>query len=41
MNTDMLVLLLVFENMSYYQMITWMKNANIFRMSEIQPQGVA
>ena len=42
MNTEMLVILLIFQNMScYYEMITWMKNANSFHLSKVQPQGVA
>ena len=42
MNTDILVLLRIFQNMSYYfWMITWMKNANNFQIPKVQPQGVA
>ena len=42
MNTDMLVLLLIFQNMSCYcQMISWMQNANSFRMSKVQSQDIA
>ena len=42
MNTDMLVLLLIFQNISCYcQMITWMKNANNLWTSKVQPQSIA
>ena len=38
----MLVLLLIFQNMSCYcQILIWMKNVNSFRMSKVRPQGVA
>ena len=36
MNTDTLVLLLIFENMSYYFWIaTWMKNVNKFQIAKV------
>ena len=42
MNTDILVLLLIFQNMFYYfWMITWMVNGNNFQIAKVQPQGVA
>ena len=42
MNTDILVLLLILQNMSYYfWMITWMKNVNDFHIAKVQPQGIA
>ena len=42
MNTDILVLLRIFQNMSYYfWIITWMKNANNFQIPKVQLQGVA
>ena len=42
MNTDTPVLLLIFENMSYYfWMTTWIKNVNNFQIVKVQPQGVA
>ena len=42
MNSDTLVLLLVFKDMSYYfWMITWMKNVNNFQIAKFQLQGVA
>ena len=42
MNTDTLVLLLIFQNMSYYfWMITWMKNLNNFQVAKVQPQVAA
>ena len=42
MNTDTLVLLLIFQNMSYYfWMITWIKNVNNFEIGTVQPHGVA
>ena len=42
MNTDILVLLLIFQDMSYYYwMITRMRNVNNFQMAKVQPQGVA
>ena len=41
-NTGALVLLLIFQNMSYYfLMITLMKNVNNFQIAKDQPQGVA
>ena len=41
MNTDTLVLLLIFQNMSYYLwMITWMKNVHNFWVGKVQPQCV-
>ena len=40
MNRDILVLLLIFWNMSYYfWMITWMKNVNNFQIAKVQPYG--
>ena len=42
MNTDIHVLLLIFENMSYYfWIIMWMKNVNNFQIAKDQPQGIA
>ena len=42
MNTDTLVLLLIFQNTSYYfWMITWMKNVNNFQIAKVQSHGVA
>ena len=42
MNTDTLVLSLIFSNISYYLwMITWLKNVNNFQTAKVQPQGVA
>ena len=42
MNTDTLVVLLIFQNISYYfWMITLMKNVNNFQMAKVQPQSVA
>ena len=42
MNSDTLVLLLTFKDMSYYfWMITLMKNVNNFQIAKVQPQGVA
>ena len=41
-NTDTLVLLLIFQNMSYYfWMITWMKDLDDFLITKVQAQGVA
>ena len=38
-NTDIFVLLLCFENMSYYfWMITWMKNGNNFQVAKFQSE---
>ena len=41
MNTDTLVLLLIFYMSYYFWMITWMENVNNFQIAKIQPQGVA
>ena len=42
MNTDTLVLLLIFSNLSYwFWIITLMKNVNNFQIAKVQPQGVA
>ena len=42
MNTDILVLLPIFENISYYfWMITWKKNATNFQIAKVQSQDVA
>ena len=42
MNTDIFVLLLIFQNMSYYfWMITQIKGVNNFQIAKVQPQGVA
>ena len=42
MNTDTLVLLVIFQNISYYfWMITWMKTVNNLQIGKVQPQGVA
>ena len=39
---DTLVILLIFENMSYYfWLIIRMKNVNNFRIAKVQPQGTA
>ena len=38
MNADTLVLLLIFQNMSYY---FYMKNKNLFQISKGQPKNVA
>ena len=36
MNTDALVLLLIFQNMSYYfWMIMWRKNVNNFKIAKV------
>ena len=41
-NTDTFVLLLIFQNMSYYfWMTTWMKNVKNFQIAKVQTQGVA
>ena len=42
-NTDALVLLLIFQNMPYYYfwITTWLKKVNNFQMANVQPQGVA
>ena len=41
-NTDAVVLLLIFQNMSYYfWIIPTMKNVNNFQIVKVQPQGVA
>ena len=41
MNTDVLVLLLIIENTSYYfWMIAWINNVNNFQIAKVQPQGV-
>ena len=38
LNTDTLVVLLIFQNMSYYfWMITQMKNVNNFQIAKVQP----
>ena len=42
MNTGTLVLLLIFQNTSYYfWMIMWMKDLNNFQIAKVQPLGVA
>ena len=42
MNTDTLVSLLIFCNMSYYfWMRMWMENVNNFQIAKVKPQGVA
>ena len=42
MNTDGLVLLLNFWNMSYhFWMIIWIKNVDNFQIAKVQPQVVA
>ena len=42
MNTDALVLLFIFENVFYFiRMITWIKNANNFEITKVQPQSGA
>ena len=41
MNTDTLILLLIFQNMSYFWTMKWMKNVNNFQLVKVQPQGVA
>ena len=41
MNTGTLVLLLIFQNISYYfWMIMWMKDLNNFQIAKVQPVGV-
>ena len=41
MNTDTLVLLLIFQNIShYFWMIMWMKNVNNFKTAKVQSQDV-
>ena len=41
MKTDALVLLLIFQNMSYYfWMITFIKNVSNFQLAKVQPEGV-
>ena len=41
MNTDTLVLLLIFQNMSYhFWMITWMKNVNNFEIAKVESQSL-
>ena len=41
MNTGTLVLLLIFQNISYYfWMIMWMKDLNNFQIAIVQPLGV-
>ena len=41
-NADALVLLPIFQNMSYcYWMITLMKNVNNFQVAKVHPQGIA
>ena len=41
MNTGTLVLLLIFQNISYYfWMIMWMKDLNNFQIAKVQPLGV-
>ena len=42
MNADSIVLLPVFQNMSYYfRIIKWIKNVNNFQIANVQFQGVA
>ena len=42
MNTDALVLLRIFQSVSYYfWMITWMEIVNNLQMEKVQPPGVA
>ena len=42
MRTDILALLLIFQNMPYYiWMITWMKNVNNSQIAKVHPQGAA
>ena len=42
MNTDTLVLLVIFQNTSYYiWMITWMQNVKNFPIAKVQHQCVA
>ena len=42
MNTDILILWIIFYNMSYYfWMIMWMKNMNNIQIAKVQSQGVA
>ena len=41
MNTGTLVLLLIFQNISYYfWMIMWMIDLNNFQIAKVQPVGV-
>ena len=42
MNTDTLVFLLIFQNMSYYLLDHYvMRNVNNFQIAKVQSQGVA
>ena len=42
MDTDTFVILLIFQNISYYFcMITWMKNVNNFKTAKAQLKGDA
>ena len=42
MNTDTIVLLVIFQNVFYYfWMKTWMKNENNFQIAKVQPHGIA
>ena len=42
MNVDTLVLLLIFQKITYYfWMIMWMKNVNNFQVAKVEPEGVA
>ena len=41
MNTEIHVLLLIFQNIyHYFWMITWIKNVNNFQIAKVQSQGV-
>ena len=41
MDTEALVILLIFKNMSYnFWVITWMRNVNNFQIVKVQSQGV-
>ena len=40
-DTDTYVLLLIFKNMYYFWMITWVKTQNNFEITKVQPHDVA
>ena len=40
MNTDILVLLLIFNMSYFFWMIAWMKNMNDFQMAKVPPHSV-
>ena len=41
MNTDTHFLLLIFQNVLLFWMITWMKNVNNFQVAKVHPQSFA